>query len=347
MFDYVDTRIHIDTDDMLSFGCPEVCAFCKYSKHIKHNDKDSDWVCFGQKDMPTIGNPLRTTCMDFKPRYEIELKEKEQTDSSRKPNKYEENIKMGNTMVKKHIQDAKVCDNDKGSCCICAFTNPGFGCSENFRLASVRTVVRRLDDGLFERYKDDMICYLYQNGFDYEWHKIQLAERGCCAFCKLCRKTLTKNNEYVYECTKGTDPFIIEFPFNGPSGIVTTCDRYESRQETVEPKNIKTESVTFKKPTEENKMDVNPIKDVKVTKKVFDRDFWIPGDIYVMENIKSDIRFMCVLIDLENDDTRIRVWVNDQGYKVFGTEQIGETFRVTKHITRDSILEYRSRCEKE
>lgn len=90
MFDYIDTRIHIDTDSMKSFGCPEVCAFCKYVKHIKHNDKDSDWVCFGQKDMPTIEDPLRTTCMYFKPEYEIELKEKEPTEE----NKKEDNTNM-------------------------------------------------------------------------------------------------------------------------------------------------------------------------------------------------------------------------------------------------------------
>lgn len=175
MFDYIDARIHIDTDSMQSFGCPEVCAFCKYSKHIKHNDKDSHWACFGQKDMPTIENPLRTTCMGFKPEYEIELKEKE--------------------------------------------------------------------------------------------------------------------------------------------------------------------------PTEENKMGVDLIKDVKIIKKVFDRDFWIPGDIYVIENTKDNLRFMCVLIKFEQGDTRIRVWVNDQGYMVFWSEQIGETYKVVNHITRDSILEYRNRCE--
>lgn len=105
----------------------------------------------------------------------------------------------------------------------------------------------------------------------------------------------------------------------------------------------KTDSREEKEPTDENKMGVNPLKDVKITKKVFDRDFWIPGDIYVMEDTKDNLRFMCVLIKFELGDTGIRVWVNDQGYVVFWSEQIGETFRVTKHITRDSILEYRDR----
>ena len=179
MFDYIDTRIHIDADDMTCYGCPEACAFCEYIKHIKHKNENSEWVCcgqeyshwvcYGQKDMPTIEDPIRTACIHFKPKYTVELKEKE--------------------------------------------------------------------------------------------------------------------------------------------------------------------------PTEENKMDSNVTKDIKVTHTVFNRDFWIPEDIYVLENIQAKKRFVCVLMNFEDNDLKIRVWINSQGYAVLGTDQLNKTFRVVKHITQKSLVE--------
>ena len=104
------------------------------------------------------------------------------------------------------------------------------------------------------------------------------------------------------------------------------CDQYKNML-------YKTDSPEEKEPADENKMDDFLFKKITVPKRVFNENFWVIGDLYVLD------KGIYCLDSFERDMDAARFWNHDTGYKTIRIDELAHKYKTIKHITKESLVE--------
>ena len=141
--------------------------------------------------------------------------------------------------------------------------------------------------------------------------------KKCCYTCKYLEYDKCSSDRAY--CSGQKDSPRIEHPDHH------LCDRYKNMM-------YKTDSLEEKEPVNENKMDDYPFKEVTVQKRAFNEEFWIIGDLYVL-----DKKIYC-LVSFENYIDAATFWNIETGYATINIDELVHNYNTIKHIKKESLI---------